>query len=932
MHLETLTTDFFCDDGRDSEYEVISSSRKDSGASQKSLAPQLHQDSAFVVYAPFIKGAKINFDLVFEDAYSGKNSMVGNCSLWLEDVIDVITSNDSPDMEHLFSKSPTQIPIEISKPDAHDRWVVSSATLSVAISINRKDRSASVLSPFIPHCKKPDFVNNSILSSKRNHNYDSRYKIEEKLRESYESSEQRSPRRLNESNSGVWNDNDDDVNPDVNSLESPTNSRGQRKRRLSQLISQNSKEYVSDGESSSDGENESEFNVDLLTALSPSRSTSDNDLLIDGGNSTTDVFQDMSHEDSAQLITDCYEFMWHLGFRGIDPLMMEKSSEGEETLSIEKLKEEDDLQADNILLEDVDGVVMGTAYTSFSKMDLTKTEGTGYSQGNQMMNNERVDVAYTQQFLKEYVAKLENMFSHLLMLISACEDEVSDDSSFRPSRLKKEIQFQPLPINFHYQVMTAQASTNADRVKDEETNLGFWINPPNSNPVVVWNSVTCGSFSAHACNYKKGGLTSILNQIAIEKDDLIPLKESYSKRIQFVSESDRLLNGLHAYNIRGSAASDRAALVSKIQKYESNVLNTTLRRLYTLSQVLSVAVNCFIMKFELVIENHIPSSVLEQWLQHGFLLVHECLLSVSGKERTMIEDSWMSIDTLKNYQIRLLPNPQDDHYRESNTWLAQNCSPGSKERKVPMSTWWRSVCSDELTDVYIVGREVQVFVPRKVVEQLPLSVKSVVEKDGAVFSFVPVLFSQGIDIMQSIATTMDSNYDIGDFQLHINLKAVQRLNLYCESVKPCASDSESTNLYSKKFSPHPLTAQLIELVRNTGISEKNVQMLIEVERICNIVGGCRVTFCKSGKDRTGMAITLEQSRLLGEACGLDNSDDRILRDANVMRQHGTRIMIAEKNIGRRIYAINLLQVKFLPLFYRPPLAVTENLIKSGDHS
>ena len=81
-----------------------------------------------------------------------------------------------------------------------------------------------------------------------------------------------------------------------------------------------------------------------------------------------------------------------------------------------------------------------------------------------------------------------------------------------------------------------------------------------------------------------------------------------------------------------------------------------------------------------------------------------------------------------------------------------------------------------------------------------------------------------------------------------------------------------------------------------------------------------------------MAITLEQSRLLGEVFATGTSDERIIRDADVMRIHGTRIMIAEKNIGKPVYSINLLQVKFLPLFYRPPLSVTEKLIKSGDNS
>ena len=43
-------------------------------------------------------------------------------------------------------------------------------------------------------------------------------------------------------------------------------------------------------------------------------------------------------------------------------------------------------------------------------------------------------------------------------------------------------------------------------------------------------------------------------------------------------------------------------------------------------------------------------------------------------------------------------------------------------------------------------------------------------------------------------------------------------------------------------------------------------MLHELEVVCNALEGLRVSFCKSGKDRTGMAVTLEQARFLGERC------------------------------------------------------------------
>jgi hypothetical protein len=129
-------------------------------------------------------------------------------------------------------------------------------------------------------------------------------------------------------------------------------------------------------------------------------------------------------------------------------------------------------------------------------------------------------------------------------------------------------------------------------------------------------------------------------------------------------------------------------------------------------------------------------------------------------------------------------------------------------------------------------------------------------------------------------------------------------------------------------------------------------MLCEVERLSLAIDACKVTFCKSGtvfiainimflgslhffrfivgKDRTGMCVTLEQSRALGEVFGCGDKQDRLLGDANIMRVHGARIMIAEKNIGRKVYSINKLQAQFLPLLYRPPASVQEDMMKTDE--
>mmetsp|Transcript_9913 Transcript_9913/g.16458 ORF Transcript_9913/g.16458 Transcript_9913/m.16458 type:complete len:1323 (-) Transcript_9913:243-4211(-) len=941
-HLTSLETVLGVDttsQEQDHDFEVITSHQtevtdrpmstsRNTRKSSRSSSAALPKDTAFQVYVPFLKGAKVIFEVKFEDIGTGKGTLVGGCSFSLDDVMDSVTQLEAPDVKQLFLQRQVILPLQVVNTEPSPQWEVHHGSISVAINVNQhpagQSSKAPPLSPFIPHAKTADFVNNSMLSSARHH------------QPSNSRSDTSSPRlsSSSESEEGVVTTPCEEIN-----LPPPPPIR-RSSRRISLIQKSNTVEYQSD-----DSDEEGGITVDVLAPPSSSPSAKQR-LSPEKGpgtykakDPTAPPIMNMRHDDTSQLITDCYEFMWHLGYKGTDPLLLEKedhspNTSGDNTAELREAVDNTVLNMESISLSDVSPVALRQANDRQNDPSLV----------------ERVDVSYSQTFLWDYIYKLQNMFSHMLMLISACEEEIDDGCTFRPSRLKKEIEFQPLPINFHYQVMTVQPCTSADRVKDKESKAGFWVNPPNKNPIIVWDSVTCGSFSAHACPHKKGGLTRILSEIGNQKDNLSKHRDEFVEKVVNRRGGDKNQcdntrpksvgstksidepNWNHAFSPFGPEASHLASLSMEAENFETSLLNTVLRRMYSVSQALSVAVNCFIMKLELVIENYVHSTFIERWMTHGFLIVHECLLSVSGKERTMIEDTWMAIETLKNFTIRLLPSPQDEQYRESNSWLAQNCNGSPGERKIQSSTWWHSVCADGRADVNLIGREVQVFVPRSIVEQLPGKVRAAVETEGAIFSFTPVLFSQGIDIMQTIATTWDSNDDIGDFQLHINIKGFERLNSYCEKVQPCASGPEASSFYSKSFVPHPLTSQLLQLVRTTDTSEKNVQMLIEVERICSMVGGCRVTFCKSGKDRTGMAITLEQSRLLGEVFGTGTTDERIIRDADVMRIHGTRIMIAEKNIGKPVYSINLLQVKFLPLFYRPPLSVTENLIKAGDNS
>jgi len=201
---------------------------------------------------------------------------------------------------------------------------------------------------------------------------------------------------------------------------------------------------------------------------------------------------------------------------------------------------------------------------------------------------------------------------------------------------------------------------------------------------------------------------------------------------------------------------------------------------------------------------------------------------------------------------------------------------------------------------------------------------------------------QGIDLQQTIVSTFggdNSKSKINPLNLQhdLNMKAMKEMNRYCHAVKQVVVASFNQQLSSTESATakirsnvHPLICHLHELILSSSLGDKNVEMLVEVERLCLLLGGSRVTFCKSGKDRTGMACTLEQSRQLGERFGCGMSTSRLLRDANIMRVHGCRLMVCEKNIGRKVYSINKLQAQFLPTVFRPPYEVCEDLMKKDN--
>lgn len=174
-----------------------------------------------------------------------------------------------------------------------------------------------------------------------------------------------------------------------------------------------------------------------------------------------------------------------------------------------------------------------------------------------------------------------------------------------------------------------------------------------------------------------------------------------------------------------------------------------------------------------------------------------------------------------------------------------------------------------------------------------------------------VLFTQGINEMQSLANRLPARRTA--IQRDINRESLAVLREHFQ--RPATQRRVAAGGHEARHDLEDLMRQVEDSVAATG-GGKNVNVLQLTAQLCRALGGGRVVMCKSAKDRTGMAVTLEQAQLLRQHHGLDFVE--VPRVASLLRLHGTRPENALKNIGERMFAFNALQRRLLPVQYRPP--------------
>lgn len=490
---------------------------------------------------------------------------------------------------------------------------------------------------------------------------------------------------------------------------------------------------------------------------------------------------------------------------------------------------------------------------------------------------------------KEYVAMLRRNIQYLV-------NRDKHKNYFKASVEKKSTDLRFVPINMHIQDLLI-GPTNAF-INDERRR--------SSKEVSAYDFTTVGAPAAHVYKFNKGGILSYQNR----------RKKMEAK----IADADL----------------DLSKWPEEVREYDDLKWDLQLRMDCAFAQALAALTCSFVRKVEVAIQN--PDVIrgedmLRQMSSLGFLFQVESLLSTHGKEIGMLEDMAGSVEHLSCVTFVI----QDVRDKPTNrfSFRMSRRKDVADEAGVVKVTVSNKTGAKRSHIKYIVTIQVatsEVELPERLAA-------------GGEIHVTPVLFSQGINEMQTIANNTERAKT--ELQDVINFRSLKPLKAFCEkyrrlvvampnsgmsglsssrsragSTRYKAMSTDSTLTSPLHLTQDEVTQELRAL--ETSINEaaqslvktKRTEILKRSSDLCRELGGGRVTVCKSAKDRTAMSVTLEQVRILQRHHDLPAH--RVPATVSVMRSHGVRIENALKNTGKRQFAFNKLQRSLLPEDYRCP--------------
>ncbi|XP_059080345.1 inositol polyphosphate-4-phosphatase type I A-like isoform X1 [Tigriopus californicus] len=291
----------------------------------------------------------------------------------------------------------------------------------------------------------------------------------------------------------------------------------------------------------------------------------------------------------------------------------------------------------------------------------------------------------------------------------------------------------------------------------------------------------------------------------------------------------------------------------------------------------------------------------------GPLVAFESLVTIHGDETAMFNDMVVAVEDLRNVEFTLiLVDKRAKAKARPLTPKPSGQMPILPYHSFPLPRVTGSRCS----------LKVLLPVPDYVYTMLPLDkIKTMT------FSITPVFFNVGINQNAYLAGRFGNN----GLQEKNNLDNFKILQEYHRRFKkldlPQVSNmpGSRTKRLSVSGSNEPQLEDLLAILKNEVNNRKiqNVEILHLASAITRRLQGIRFINCKSGKDRTGMAATLEQVQILSR--DYDLAENEYKKALDVMRCEGTRCDNVLKNIGDKRYAFNTIQLTAFPYQYRPPV-------------
>ncbi|CCI47517.1 unnamed protein product [Albugo candida] len=494
------------------------------------------------------------------------------------------------------------------------------------------------------------------------------------------------------------------------------------------------------------------------------------------------------------------------------------------------------------------------------------------------------DTALAKEWLENRVKKRKEYVSALRKNVQLLVGRDKHKQYFKASVEKKNEDLRFVPINLHIQdllIGPTSAFLNEEKRRS-------------SKDITVYDFTTVGAFAAHCYKFNKGGIMSFQAR-------LLKMQEKMAH-----------------------SELDRAKWPEELQQYDDLQWDLQLRMDCCFAQALAALTASFVRKVEVAIQSFDADAgvhVLRMLSKLGFLFQVESLLSTHGKEIGMIEDMAGAIANLScvsfviqdvrdrptgRFSFRVSRRVKDPN-EDAGIVKVQVSSQPSSDAKYPMK--------------YVVTVQVVTGLV-----ELPERLAN-----GGEISVIPLLFTQGINEMQTIANNTERAKT--ELQDMINMNNLKPLRAYCERYcRLAVALSDSTHSFARlnrngsKLSLqltkdqvaqefHALEAYVLDAAQSL-VKTKRPEILQKSSDLCRELGGGRVTVCKSAKDRTAMSVTLEQVRILHRHHDLP--EHRIPATVSVMRSHGVRIENALKNTGKRQFAFNKLQRSLLPEEYRCP--------------